>query len=245
MGTATRTGQPARLPESSDLKDLIPAIGSQVGINDIGAAITFYKKHRGVIAAILGLFGIGKKDDVPTVPTPVPAPVPEPGTPTPVPPQPERRRVAKLRAKYTLIERKNRPGEPGGGRHILSKPEFDSIVAGNDYLRLGDRVHIDITPEDDKGVAFQPGGEENRLLLKHENDDPNWTPNHRINQRIEGEADLTSEYDDYGCTPVLTIPLQAAQVDSDVTWTVGYQPLFDGPGGVIEGPRLPDLRVKA
>jgi hypothetical protein len=257
MGTATKTGQPPDFKAATDLSTLIPGVGASVGIGDIAKAIEFYKKNRGAIAVIIGflkgLFGGGKDAGkpsplpVPEQPSPLPVPTPKPVPSAPVPPQD--RRVGSLRVKYFFIERKNQPGKFGGGRHILSKPEFDGIVSGGDYLRLGDRVHVDITPVDQFGQPFMPGGEENRSLL-YDPSGPVDTHNFRMKHNIiSGGAvagELTSEYDDYGCTPVILVPWEGGPaIDSDAEATLAYQPVFDGPDGRISGPTLPTLNIRA
>jgi len=240
---------PTGLGGSKDLKDVIPAIGAGVGIEDIGKAVEFFKKNRGVIGAILALFGIGKpKTPAPAPTTPAPAPTaPTSGSTTvPTPQEPAERRVASLRAKWFLIERKNTPGQQGGGRHIIAKGEFDAITSGADPARLGDRLHVDVTPIDQFGQAFQPGGEENKALLVDPQDREGELGKSRIEHVIEGNGELTSEYDDFGCTPVILVPWEGGRVDSDEESSVTYRAIYRGPNGErVESNTLPTIRIKA
>lgn len=260
MVNSVKTGQPPQFGGSSggDLSTLIPGVASSIGIEDIGKAIDFYKKHRNVFQAILKVLGLGgKPKPVVVAPTPQPdtSPGPAPGGNTGTPtkptssvptPTPEVRRVASLKSKYTLIERKRNLGEFGGGRYILPKDEFDQIVSGEGFCRPGDRLHVDITPVDQFGVAFAPGDEANNLLLKDVGvgqDESNF----RITHDVDG-AEITSGYNDFGCTPVLLVPWEGVTIDSDEKWNVNYQAQYNGPGGrgdVIQAPALPTIRVVA
>jgi len=251
MTDSTKTGAPPSFKAQSDLSRVIPAVGASVGIEDIGKAIEFYKKNRGTIDAVIrffkGLFGGGKKE----VPAPVPQPAPQPSEdvdesePAPTPAPGTGLKVVGLKAKWFFIERKNTPGQQGGGRHILDKSAFDSIVAGSEYARLGDRLHVNITPYDQHGRDFVPGGDENRLLLNNPSGEDD-TPNHRIKHEIRGNGELTSEYDDYGCTPVILVPWVGEQIDSDKESSVSYVAKFYGPDGrVIESAELPAIKTRA
>lgn len=257
-----KTGVPPEFAVKSDLSSLIPAVASNVGIEDIGKAINFYKQHRRVFAAILAVFGIGKKKggesgaDPGSVPGGgSPGPTGNTGTPggtgtpattpsTPPTTPGSARRVAGLKARYMLIERKNRLGQAGGGRYILPKAEFDEIVEGSGELRPGDRVHVDVTPVDQFGVAFQPGDEANRLLLEDPNDEAGPLGASRIRHHIEGDGELTNEYNDYGCTPVILVPWEGRQMDSDRRSTVGYFATYHTPDGdMVTSNRLRALTV--
>lgn len=255
MGTSVKTGNPPQFKAATDLSTLIPGVGSSVGIEDIGKAIDFYKAHRAVFAAIIGFLGgiFGhKKAAAPaassstssTSSSSSTSPTTGGTAPTGGSPGPDTRRVASLRSRYMLIERKNNLGQSGGGRYILPKSEFDAIVNGDDPARPGDRLHVDITPVDQHGVAFQPGDPANALLLK----DPTAGQgefNFRITHDVDG-AEITSGYDDNGCTPVLLVPWEGHTIDSDEKWNVNYQAQFNGDGReVIQAPPLPTIRVQA
>lgn len=264
--TSVKTGLPPQFggaEGSRDLKDIIPAIGSSVGIDDIGKAVEFFKKHRGLIGAILGLFGIGKPKapkpsplPPPTEPPPSPGLPPKdsaPGTPPSTPAPGGVRIPTGLRSAWFLIERKNRPGEYGGGRHILGKDDFDAITNGDGWARLGDRLHVNTTPYDAQG-DFQPdnpdGRSDNRGLLVDPNDPAGENGKSRIVHHIFGNGELTSEYDDYGCTPVVLIPWEDGdgpiKNDTDVVSEVSYQAEYRGPNGErVMGNRIGPIRIKA
>lgn len=245
MAKAKKTSkatQPAKLEiASSDLQDVIPAIGKGFGIKDLGAAIAFYKQHQGLIATILSFFGIGKKKNAPpvAVPAPVPEGVPAPA-PAPAPPTDRQRTPTSLNSALFLVEKKNNPRKAGGGRFIADKETFEEIKAKTSPARRGDRLHINTTPKDGVGV-FQPGGPENRSLLMDPNDPTGPLGKSRIEHVLTGGAELTSEYDDYGCTPVLLIPWEKEPgvpfpIDTGEDWKVTYQAIYRGPNGeTVEG----------
>ena len=246
--TSTKTGQAAGATSSpTDLRNVIPAVAASNGITDIGEAIAFYKKHRTAIQAVLGflkgILGKGKKEEVAQPATPTPAP--ESPMPSSTPEQGARRIPTSIESKITLIETKRRPREAGGGRDshgntIGDHETFKEIVAGTTPTRRGARVHIDNTPSDRFG-KFVPGGPENMSLLKDSSADRDWSPNHRIEHIITGGGELTSESDDFGCTPVILIPWEEAPgkpfpVDTGKEWEVTYQARYTGPdGSVVEG----------
>lgn len=236
--TSIKTGQTPDFKSQTDLSRAIPAIGKQVGITDIGEAIAFYKKHKTAIQAVLSFLGgiFGHKSSSPApAGDPGPAPggstgtPPDPGspaTPTPVPPQGTRRIPTSLHSEMTLVETKRRPREAGGGRDshgetIGDHETFKEIKAGTTPTRRGARVHIDTTPSDRFG-KFKPGGDENLSL--------------RIRHVLTGDAELTSEYDDFGCTPVILIPWEQAPgvpypIDTGKRWEVTYQAIQQNPDG--------------
>lgn len=222
------------------IENLGPLLGTVAGASGNADILKFYEKNKALINILAGLgaqFIPGPKlavptdeDGKPTVNLPPSAPAPPPtGPPTPLE---EARRVFSLQVKYFFIERKNTPWKKGGGRFIIGKPQFDAVLSGSDPLQAGDRIHIDITPHDQFGKPFQPGEAANNLLLR-----PDGYPamEHRISGGI---GELTNEYDDYGCTPVILIPWEGIQ--PGFQGVVGYSAAFSG----ITSNALPDLRIR-
>jgi hypothetical protein len=235
---SSKTGQaPTFAGGSSDLKDVIPAVGAGFGIEDIGKAIEFYKKNQGLISTILALFGIGKKKPAPpvaaTVPDPTTGTAPAPGTP-PVAPVPQQRKPDAIRSGLFLVEKKNNPRKAGGGRFIADKKTFEEIKSGSSPARRGDRMHINTTPSDSVG-DFMPGGRENDSLLIDvaRGQAPN---NFRIEHIVTGGGEVTSGQDDFACTPVILIPWEQEPggpfpIDTGERWEMTYQAVFHGENG--------------
>lgn len=233
-----KTGAPPNFKAQTDLSNLIPSMAASVGIGNIVEAIEFYKKNRGAIQALIrffkGLFGGGKP-----APAAASTPVPSPVSPAPVtvgPDMPERgpaaqRTPTSLKASLMLVEKKNNPRKAGGGRYIADRDTFAAIKALEDPARRGDRLHMNVTPADAFG-DFQPGGRENRGLLYDPESGPEGRS--RIEHIITGGGELTSEYDDHGCTPVILIPWEQESgpfpIDTGKRWEVTYQAVWRGDG---------------
>ncbi len=235
-----------------------------IGLDDILSAVNTWEKYKDQLAPLLSfLAGLWNriKNRKPTV-TP-PAPTPTPVTPTAPPPTPAQppaaqRRVGSLRTKWHLFE--TWAGE--GKRTIASKAEFDAIVAQEGYAGLGYRLHVDITPVDERGKAFDPDQPINDQLFLT---DPTLGPvegNNRITHVavVEGVeyrsgdvapgetwdgqdvVALTSEYDGYAMTPVLTI---ARDLELSRERRVSYYAEFVGKDGtVVKSNRTPEVIVK-
>lgn len=135
------------------------------------------------------------------------SPQPPPPPPTPVgghdaPPDPwlGLPPIVALEAKLYFVEKK------GSGGQLEDKDHFDEIRTGRGNGHLGDRYHFDVTPVDATGARLQPGDPRMNYLP------PNLANDRGAPVTSEWECDgvmrndsvgLSSEYDDYGCTPVL------------------------------------------
>jgi hypothetical protein len=212
----------------------------KLGLN-ASKIFNLYRKHKSKVETVIeilgGLFG---KDDGPVAPS-VPvitAPPAPPEVPTaPAPPAPPAvpgipvaaaRVISSLRMRFFFIERNHKP---------IPKPDFDKVMEGQDPLDDGDRIHIDITPYDQFGNEVRPGSPELGQLL-------NADGSNRMQYDLSGDTgEITNEYDDYGCTPVLKVP---RGLELGVEKSIGpFSAWFtraDGP--VVAANPLPALRVK-
>lgn len=217
-----------------------------------------------VMGFILGLFshlgGLFKKHpkEIAVAPAPTPTipvvPVPVNVTPTPTPLG--KRKVQSLRSKWYFFERTEK------GSQVLRKDEYDAILAGTSFLTRGDRLHIDITPVDASNVAMQPGDAENEILLLQDPTKGDNEGNHRFDyvavvdgkeyhsgdtvpgQTWDGQdvVFLTSEYDDLGCTPVMTVN---RDLELGSQHTVSFYAVYTAPdGSKVTGPKTPQVIVK-
>lgn len=254
------------------LAGLLP-VGSQPRSSLGGDILRTVASDPNTLQMILGfIFGLisqlaAKKPSAPPV-TPVePAPpvVTEPAPPPPPPPvQVGQRKIATARAKWFFFEEMTRKGTDTtfGERKISPKSRFDDILGGAE-LGLGARLHIDVTPFDQSGLAFQSGDPDSaRLLLTDASRGP-VEGNNRIQHHLlidgrdyesgdvntgvnwDGQdvAGLSSEYDDMACTPVLTI---AQDLPLSVERKIAYYAvIFPADGSApIRTNTLPVLRIK-
>lgn len=256
-----------------DFSDIAGVVGSLAGTINIppsknpnaittGNVLTAVLKNPALLSLVLGLLShVGdlfkKKPPVIAV-TPVPpVPVVIPTLPPPVNPLPAgQRKVASLRTKWYFFERTE------NGSKVLDKATYDDIIAGNQFLTRGDRLHVDITPVDQNGIAFGPGDAENNALLLKDPSLGDVEGNHRFDHVVSVNGQeyhsgdtvpglswdgqdvvfLTSEYDDLACTPVLTVSRDLALNNS---WNVSYHTIYTAPdGSKIVGPKTPAVIVK-
>jgi hypothetical protein len=217
-----------------------------------------------LLSIVLGLFSslgglFKKKAQNPTIPVDVP-PVhidpPPVVTPAPVTPAPSTNQgeITSLREKYYFFERTEH------GSQVLNKGTYDAILAGDEYLTRGDRIHLDITPFIGNSPLTPESGRKDELLLNdptkgdveqnhlfdyvavvdgHEYHSGDVVPG----QSWDGQdvVFLTSEYDDYGCTPVATVN---RDLDLGREHTVSFYTIYDKNGKRVTGNKTPQIIVK-
>lgn len=242
------------------LTSLIPPSKNPKAVTT-GNVLTTVLNNPQLLGLILGLFqslgGLFKKKpkptEVPTEPiTVAPVPVPTPPTPAPVT---STDKITALKSKWYFFERTEH------GSQVLNKGTYDDIIAGNQFLTRGDRLHVDITPLIGSQVMGPESSRKDELLLQ----DPSKGDvegNHRfiyvavVNGKEYRSGDvapgenwdgqdvvfLTSEYDDYGCTPVLTVN---RDLGLNAEYSVSFYAIYkDKDGREVTSNKLPTVRVK-
>lgn len=156
--------------------------------------------------------------------------------------------VDSLKVEWMAIETP-KGSKPNTGQRLYNKSEFDKAVAGSDPVRHGSRLHINITPVDRHGRPFQPGEERNKLLLQNPNS-PNAGPldagNFLLQTLVDSPSDIgiTSDYDDYGCTPTLKVERWSEGQFNDQSWvTAQVRYVRPRDGKVIVSGWLPKIRI--
>lgn len=220
----------------------------------------------GLIALITKKKGAAPAPVVQPAPTPVTPPVTTaPPVPVGTPPAPVpaiTRRVAKLVAHILGIEGWN--GKVNG-HALLGAAVVRDIISGAAFCGAGYRIHYDVTPFDSAGNPFYhpdlatyaslffitPAAGEvegnNRVLHYIRIDGKEYGPQGDL---VTGEpfqqqevVDLTSEYDEGGFTPVLTVP---QDIELSVDHTVEYRAVFVNPDGQqVDSGWTPAVHVKA
>lgn len=235
---------------SPDFAEIGPVVQAAMGNIDIGSAIRIYTQNKGIFDAIWnfikGLKGKPKPETPPEVITiPVPPP-PVPVTPPTAEPSGDPI-VSALRSKWYFIERKTGAdyGNPKIAGKPIPKPEFNDTVAGGNPVTNRDRLHIDTTPHDENGNAMDPDtpGLE-QLGSKNENS----TVEHHViwdgvdvGETGNDNVDVTSEYDDYGQTPVLKLHDIPRGEEHTLSY---YARVVTTRGKTLKSNQLPTLRVK-
>ncbi len=193
-------------PVGMDFTESFPMVGAAVGIDDLTKIAQVYRDNKGMFDAIFSFFKslVGKKKSAPGAPVVV-TPAPVVVLPPPAGPIPSGRVVASLNVKWYFFEIPKNTDHPQDGdipnkaMRVATKDEFDDFVSGVNAIPRRSRLHVDITPVDQFGKDFLPGDEANKLLLR-----PDGYP--AFEHILGGPVQLTNEYDDFGCTPVLKIP---------------------------------------
>lgn len=241
----------------SGLGALVPDDKSKDTIS-LGSILKMVLNNPQILGVILGLFqGLGglfkKKAQDPTTPV---IPVPITPVPVPVPPTaPSGSKITSLRDKIYFFERTM------GGSKVLNKQTYDNLLAGNEFLTRGDRIHLDVTPMLGNIFMGPESSLKDKLLLQ----DPSKGDvegNHRIvhvaivdgHEFRSGDPEpennwdgqdvvfLTSEYDDYGCTPVMTVN---RDLELGSEHTVSYYAEYVSPdGNKVTGNKTPQVTVK-
>lgn len=188
----------------ADYNDIFPVVAKMAGlgggVDAVNQAARLYLQNKGLIDAIFkvlgGLIHKGHKVSVVDAPVSIPAPAP-----VAAPPGVEARRVVNLDVQLFYVER-DKKRVVHDGEELFNKDEAEAVRRGKGNVGWGDRVHLNITPIDQNGDKFEPGDEANKQLLRADGY-PAFEHVISFDGGDSGPVGLSSEYDDFGCTPVL------------------------------------------
>lgn len=223
----------------SSLGSTLSSLAGQVpgGLDKVAGGLASILAIAELVNRLIGMF---KKEATKPVDPPVvtgpngPVVIPPP-PPPPVEPEPVERVIDSLKARFSFIERKGK---------VIPKDEFDRIIARQDPLQRGDRVHLDISPYDQFGKEVTPGSPELEQLVDRSVDPPELRL--RWLQPQDGVGEITNEYNDYGMTPVYKVPktLEIGQQYELGTFALEFLPASETGRRVIRSNELPSLRVR-